>query len=169
MARPTQTSLIDRVNDLDVVVSRISRGDALTSGATFRTVHVLVFDLDGRLLLQQLSGKRERHQLRWGSSVAAYLHAGEQYEDAAARRMREEINIEAPISWQGKLQMNDGASKKWVGIFTSFADKLETFDETHIHDVEWRTVDMVRMDLDARPERFTPTFHRVFRYFDRRR
>src|SRR5436305_161713 len=81
--RPTPNSLIDRVDDQDRPIGVIERGRALEEGVNFRTVHVFVFDHQGRLLIQQLSQTRERHAMQWGSSVAGYLHAGESYEDGA--------------------------------------------------------------------------------------
>jgi len=86
MAAPGSTSLIDAVDDANEPVGAVARGDVFRLKANFRTVHVLVFNQAGDLLLQRLSATRERHPLMWGSSVAGYLHAGEDYLAAGQRR-----------------------------------------------------------------------------------
>jgi 16S rRNA (adenine1518-N6/adenine1519-N6)-dimethyltransferase len=79
---PGRSTPIDRVNKADVPIGLVERGEVFEQGAAFRVVHVFVLDRRGHLLLQQLGARRDRNPLRWGSSVAAYLHAGE---DTSAR------------------------------------------------------------------------------------
>ena len=61
---------------------------------------------------------RERHPERWGSSVAAYLYAGESYQEAAQRRLWEELGLEGPLRRIGKTRMADERSLKFVELYT---------------------------------------------------
>jgi isopentenyldiphosphate isomerase len=66
---------VDVVDERNEPIGVIPRAEVFSAGVNFRTVHVLVFDHEGELLLQRLSPERERHPGLWGSSVAGYLRA----------------------------------------------------------------------------------------------
>lgn len=167
MAAPTATSLIDWVDEEDHPVGRVPRGDALQLGASFRTVHVFVFH-DEELLLQQLSPTRERHPERWGSSVAAYLHAGEDYERAARRRLREELGLDGALTRVGKTRMEDERSLKFVELYTLVDGPTEIREPDHIAELRYWGPGELEHEIAESPETFTPTFLHVYRYFQPR-
>lgn len=165
MPAPTASTPIDLVDAADHPIGQIARGKALRAGANFRTCHVFVFDQRGRLLLQQLAEERARFPARWGSSVAAYLFAGERYRDAAKRRMREEIGIDVPLHYVGKKRMLDEHSLKFVGLFTARAGNAQIGDTGQIQALEYWPLSRVRTEVESRPDRFTPTFVRLFSFY----
>lgn len=165
MAAPGSASPIDVVDEHNNVYRTIERGNALRSGANFRTVHVLVFNPSGELLAQRLADTRERHPGLWGSSVAGFLHAGEDYDHAAQRRLSEELGITAPVRYLGVVRMSDEQSIKFVGVYATVADDYTNGLPAHIADLEWRNVNELREDLMRNPDRYTETFRLVFDYW----
>lgn len=162
MPAPASTSLIDRVDPRDRPVGVVTRKDALAEGANFRTAHIFIFDSRGQLLLERLAATRERHPGRWGSSVAAYLFAGEGYGAAAERRMREELGLTGTPTPLGKVRMRDERSTKFVGLFEFRADVAEIRDPDHIAELRfWDLATLDRRTLSAAGE-FTPTFLRLY-------
>ena len=137
MPRPGPASLIDRVDDLNHPIGTIPRATAFDEHANFRTVHVLVFDRRGSLLLQQLSASQERNPLQWGSSVAGYLHAGEACDEAARRRLAEELGLQAPLSRVGVTMMRDDGVKKFVGVYTTNSDSPRIAEPEHIEELRF--------------------------------
>jgi len=59
-----------------------------------RVVHVLVFDGNGRLLLQKRSLFKDVAPGKWDTSVGGHVNPGETGFDAARREMREELGID---------------------------------------------------------------------------
>jgi isopentenyldiphosphate isomerase len=118
------------------------------------------------LLIQQLATGRDRHPNQWGSSVAAYLFSGESYQEAADRRLREELGISAPLKFIGKTSMDDDGSRKFIGVFTGRADGPFHYDRQHIGALEFLPVSKIEelMKDSARP--FTPTFRKVFAFYE---
>jgi isopentenyl-diphosphate delta-isomerase len=165
MSAPTQTSPIDVVTDQDQAVGTIERGEALRRGANFRTAHVFITDGCGELLLQQLARGRERHPCRWGSSIAAYLHAGETYEEAANRRLNEELGLSLALDPVGKIQMRDMNSLKFVYLFVGQDGEARIREPEHIAKLSYRPIAEIARELEAEPERFTPTFRQLFEVF----
>lgn len=168
MPRPATSEPIDVVDEANRPIGRIPRGEVLDAKANFRTVHVFVFSPEGQFLLQQLSASRERHRLAWGSSVAAYLHAGESYEHAAQRRLREELDLTTRLDWVGATEMTDKNSKKFVGLFTTVADRARIAEPDHIAALRFLSLDVVEADMADRPHDFTPTLRHLLRFYRRR-
>jgi isopentenyl-diphosphate delta-isomerase len=165
MPAPTRTSLIDVVSDDDRAVTTIKRGEVLERGVNFRTAHIFIVNGQGDLLLQQLAESRERHPLRWGSSVAAYLHAGETYKEAAIRRLREELGLSLALRFVGKIHMRDVNSLKFVSLFVGYDGEVAILEPEHIAELAYWPIDKVNQAIDVEPERFTPTFRRLYEAF----
>jgi isopentenyl-diphosphate delta-isomerase len=164
MSAPGATSPIDLVDANDQAFGVIPRGEALRRGANFRTAHVLLFDATGRLLLQRLAEGRERHPGRWGSSIAAYLHAGEDYREAAQRRLAEELGLHVRLKYVGKVRMADQRSVKFIGVFTGLDGPAQIHEPDHIAALRYWALDELDAVLRAAPDQFTPTFIEVYSF-----
>lgn len=164
MPAPARTDEIDRVDGRNRPVGRVLRKDALRAGANFRTVHVILTTTDGLVILQRLADRRERHPGRLGSSVAGYLHAGEDPEAAALRRTREELGISPHLRERGVVRMRDRQSDKFVSVFTGVTDHYHNALPEQIERLQVLTRDEVSAQLTSNPDRFTPTFRRVWSY-----
>lgn len=158
------TSPIDVVDPDDNPIGTVARGEALVLGANFRTVHVFVFHA-GSLLLQKLAPTRERNPEHWGSSVAAYLHAGETYEGAAHRRLYEELRLEGELHRVGKTRMRDENSWKFVELYTLLDGPAEIGEADHIDELRYWERRELEAWIEESPESFTPTFLHLYRYF----
>lgn len=168
---PTAETLIDLVDEHDRPAGLVPRGEVFDRRASFRVVHVLLFDAKGKLLVQQLGAQRERHPLQWGSSVAAFLHAGESYEQAATRRTREEIGLQPALQPVGRTSMTDEGSTKFIGVYTGTIDRnAPTIREPeHIERIAFVSLDRLRGRLHDDPDSFTETFRHVLRFWEQQR
>lgn len=163
MPAPGKLDPIDAVDDANDPVGVVPRGQALEQGANFRTVHILLFAPDGRLLLQRLAAERQRHPGLWGSSVAGYLHAGESYEDAARRRTREELGADPALTDLGIVRMRDRHSTKFVRVFRAPYEGASIGLPDHIATLALFAPDEID-DMAKAPEpRLTPTLLEIRR------
>ena len=170
MQVPSPTMLIDVVDGWDRVLGTIPRSEALTAHVRFRVAHVFIFHHEGALLLQQLAPERDRHPLRWGSSVAGYLFSGETYEQAARRRAAQELGVrDLNLEPAGVTPMRDTASAKFIGLFTAIHDGPFRPLAGQIARLEWFPPDDLKADIETHPNRYTPTFLHLFRYYYRPR
>ena len=85
--------IFDIVDDSDTVVGSASRGEVHGSGYLHRSTHLLVFDSDGRVLLQKRSSAKDTFPGRWDSSVSGHVDSGEWYDECVVREASEEIGI----------------------------------------------------------------------------
>jgi isopentenyl-diphosphate delta-isomerase len=157
---------VDVVDLSDRPIGTAARRDVLTKRADFRVVHVFLMDTEGRILLQQLSPNRDRNPLRWGASVAAYLFAGETYEEAARRRLAQELNVtDVTLTRVGKTSMLDETSIKFIEVYQATYEGPIAFDESHIAGLAYETPDAIAESLKNDPATFTPTFRVLFPFF----
>jgi isopentenyldiphosphate isomerase len=165
MPRPGPNALIDRVDERNRSVGTVARQDVFKEHANFRTVHVLVLNYAGELLLQQLAATRERHPLRWGSSAAGYIYAGETYEDAAKRRLREELGLETQLQAVGVTPMEDDGVTKFVGVFVTVANDPRVREPDHIGAIEFRPQADIEQDIRRHAGTYTDSLRHVLAFW----
>lgn len=98
--------VIDIVNEENVIIGKSSRGEAHKKGHIHRALSVLILNSKGQILLQKRSAKKSVHPLSWDLSTSEHLLAGETYEDAGVRSVKEELGVEvlAEVVTKPKLQ-----------------------------------------------------------------
>jgi isopentenyldiphosphate isomerase len=163
-------TMLDWVDEQDQWVGTIARADLFKGHANFRVAHVFIFNWKAELLLQRLAASRTRHPGRWGSSVAAYVAAGEDYAQAAARRLREELGLSSlSLEEVGKTEMSDDGCRKFITLFAIHSDGPFAIDRTHIAEVEFASIDRIQMMAAGDPATFTPTFLYLLDFYLKRR
>jgi len=84
---------IDIVDAHDNVVDKSDRTTAHNKGLLHRLVHIMVFDADGKLFVQQRSTSKDRYPGFWEGSVSGHVKSGESFKEAAERELHEELGI----------------------------------------------------------------------------
>ena len=158
--------MVDVVDQDNKVVAKAVRRTLLQKGLNFRTVHVLLFNEEGQLVMQRLSEYHPRSPDRLGSSVAGYLYSEESYLQAAARRLREELGITTPIRDAGEFQMIDETSRKFVGVFTGTLRQSPVIADDQIAELIYMFPAQINSLLKTDPSQFTPTFVQVYEHFN---
>jgi isopentenyl-diphosphate Delta-isomerase len=157
-------SIVARVDDGDNVVDTVERGDVFRLKANFRVVHIFLFNRDGQLLIQQIARDGTRSPGLWGSSVAGYVLATETYENAAHRKILQEIGVDLSLSYIGKTAMDDDGCKKFIGLYAGICDGPFLRDKKEIDAVRFidvESVDTTSQEMNA----FTPTFLHALRFY----
>jgi hypothetical protein len=153
MCQVSESMLIDQVDETDTVIAPIERRQVFALKANFRVVHIFVLDRQGRLLLQQIPTTRKRHPGSWGSSVAGYVCASEDYETAADLKLF------------GKVAMHDEGCTKFISLFTTQCEGPFQPDLSHIAALEFLSLETIaRMSRDGERQ-FTPTFLLLLNFF----
>jgi 16S rRNA (adenine1518-N6/adenine1519-N6)-dimethyltransferase len=165
VAAPSLTSLLDVVDEQNKPIGVVRRRDLFRLRANFRTVHVLIFNSRGEVLLQRLAWTKDREPGRWGSSAAGYLHAGEDYQDAARRRLAEELGLTAPLTEVGVTCLHDDAVAQFAGVFTATADSPRSAAPAHLAEIAFRPLDVIDEDMAAHPDDYTETLRHVLAFW----
>ena len=87
------SEMFDVVNEKNEVTGQLTRGEVHARGLLHRAVHIFVVNKRGQIYLQQRSHLKDVSPMKWDSSAAGHLDAGEDYATAAVRELGEEIGI----------------------------------------------------------------------------
>jgi isopentenyl-diphosphate Delta-isomerase len=123
--------LFDLVDLDDRVLGTVRRGAAHGNPAlVHRSVQVLVFSGDGRLLLQRRSQRKDLFPGYYCASASGHVAAGEEYEGTAERELEEELGIAAPLSLLGKVVVSTKPETEITEIFATRSDGPYAFHPT---------------------------------------
>lgn len=132
-------------------------------GLLHRAFSILIFNKKKHLLIQRRSASKLLWPLYWSNSVCSHPRAGESYEEAARRRLDEEVGLKTPLQLLYKFHYqaefrNIGSEKEMCCVYVGKTNGIVTANQDEIAD--WKYIDMETMDkqIFANPKRYTPWF-----------
>ena len=158
--------LFDVVDEQDRVVGQERREVVHRDMLFHRAVHVWMFDDEGRLLLQLRSEQKDQYPSTWTSSASGHLDAGESYDHAAARELREELGVDLPIREALRLPGSPQTLYEFTRLYlTEFSgDLFPAGDE--ISEVRWWAVEELQQATLNEPSDFSPPLLSLIQAFD---
>ena len=85
------------VDEYDEIQGHATRSEVHGNNLRHRAVHILIFNQVGDVYLQQRSRWKDQHPLKWDSSAAGHVTAGENYDETARRELKEELGVDVPL------------------------------------------------------------------------
>jgi isopentenyldiphosphate isomerase len=121
----------DRVDLDDRVIGRMRRGDAHCDlGLIHRSVQVIVFTSDGRVLLQRRAASKDLFPGYLCASASGHVMAGDDYEQTAWRELIEELGVEPAIIYLDKALVRSEMETEITALFIARCDGPFTFSPT---------------------------------------
>ena len=147
----------DVVDEHDQVVGSALRSEVHGNpDLIHRVAHVLVFSSSGRLYLQLRAHWKVVQPDRWDTSVGGHVDAGESYEQAAKREMREELGIKgAQIAPLYRYLHRNEFESEMVTTFRTEWDGPVVPDPSEIARGRFWTLQEIE---SSDPSLFTPNF-----------
>jgi isopentenyldiphosphate isomerase len=161
--------LLDIVNDEDVVIGQKMRSTVHQLGLQHRGVHVFVFTVDGKLLIQKRSADRTSAPSLLDCSVSEHVKAGESYLEAAIRGMLEEMGVDGiELKPLFKLRMKYGINDNEISLlYEGIVDPARVkFDPVEIESIQYLDLDELRGMIKANPAQFCGWFVEILHAYD---
>lgn len=92
-----EEELVDIVDEENNVIGKSSRAEAHKKGHIHRALSVLVLNSKGQILLQKRSKNKSVHPVSWDLSTSEHVLAGESYEEAGVRSVKEELGVDVSV------------------------------------------------------------------------
>jgi 16S rRNA (adenine1518-N6/adenine1519-N6)-dimethyltransferase len=146
------------VDERDQVLREAPRSEVHGDNLRHRAVHVLIFSKNGEVLLQKRTRWKDRHPLLWDSSAAGHLSAGEDYDAAAHRELKEELGIDVALEKVGKLPASDRTDQEFISVYEGCYDGDLKTEPTEIETVQFFPPELVDDWIEARPNDFATAF-----------
>jgi len=146
------------VDEQDQVTGAAPRGQVHANNLLHRAVHILIFNPAGEVFLQLRSRSKDRHPLTWDSSAAGHVCAGEEYDQAAIREIREELGIDVPLKKVAKLTGSQQTDHEFVWLYSGVHSDEPKPNPREIEAGTFFPPMIVDGWIKARPDEFAPTF-----------
>jgi isopentenyl-diphosphate delta-isomerase len=144
-------------------VGTAAKLEAHRRGDLHRAFSILIHDGAGKLLLQKRHAGKYHSGGLWTNACCGHPRPGEDVADAAQRRLVEEMGIRCALSPLGTLiyraDVGGGlVEHELVHLFAGVYRGAVDPDPHEAEDYAWRSLDEVRREAAAEPQRFTAWF-----------
>ena len=146
------------VDENDRILRYARRSDVHGNNLRHRAVHILIFDQAGEVYLQQRSRWKDRHPLKWDSSAAGHVAAGESYEETARRELKEELGINVPLEKLLELPASARTEQEFVWLYQGKVRGNLILNRSEIETGAFFPPAIIDGWVSARPENFAPGF-----------
>lgn len=134
----------------------------LDDGTLHRAFSIFIFNRAGDVLLQKRSDQKMLWPGYWSNACCSHPRAGEDAEEAAHRRLQQELGISTELTFLYKFEYQArfgevGSEHELCWVWVGFAEAdMVTANENEVSN--WRFFSRVELDnaLQQSPEHYTP-------------
>lgn len=133
-------------------------------GLLHRAFSVFLFDVDGRVLLQQRAAGKPLWPGFWGNSCCSHPRRGETVEAAARRRLGEELGVRAELealfafAYHARY-LEVGSERELCWVLAGRLAARPRPNPAEVAALRWVTAAELDVGLAARPDLYTPWLH----------
>ena len=138
--------IFDLIDADDRVIGQVRRGDAHRNPSLLhRSVQVLLFSSDDRLLLQHRSESKDLFPGYYSASASGHVDSGEDYVSAASREMHEELGVSPPLVYLGKTLVHSDMETEMTALFVTRSNGPFHFHPTETQGGTFFSLDQVKV------------------------
>jgi len=150
----------------DQEIGTIEKMEAHRKGLLHRAFSVLVFNSHGEILVQQRADKKYHSAGLWTNTCCSHPRPNECIKEASARRLREEMGIEAEPEFAYKFtyrtELDDSLVEHEVDhVFTARFDGIPAANPDEVQSWKFVNTEDLRRDVAANPEKYTFWFRLI--------
>ena len=151
------------VNGDDTGIGQIEKLEAHKLGLLHRAFSVLVFNSKGELLLQQRAAHKYHSPLLWTNSCCSHQRPGETTLAAAARRLREEMGLNAKMetafTFTYKAKLDQGLTEHEIDhVVFAYGNQEPKINTEEVEAYKWIGLSELLKDLEQYPQAYTAWF-----------
>lgn len=151
------TEIVSIIDCSDSVIGKLPRAQMRRRGLMYRVNYILVFNAAGEILVQRRTDSKDMYPGLLDLAAGGVVRAGESYELSAARELKEELGVSAPLTVHFDLWFEDAArdpvKRNWGRVFSCVHDGPFALQSCEVVSAEFMSVDDA-LDIDI--ARVTP-------------
>jgi 16S rRNA (adenine1518-N6/adenine1519-N6)-dimethyltransferase len=156
------------VDKNDRILRYANRSEVHGNNLRHRAVHILIFNQASDVYLQLRSRWKDRHPLKWDSSAAGHVTAGESYEDTAVRELKEELGVSITLQKISKIPASQHTDQEFIWLYQGRASGDLEPNKSEIEQGAFFPPTIVDGWTSARPEDFAPGFLECWKTYRRK-
>jgi len=156
------------VDENDEVQGYAARSEVHGNNLRHRAVHILIFNQVGDVYLQQRSRWKDRHPLKWDSSAAGHVSAGENYDQTAQRELKEELGVDVSLERIFRLYASSRTDHEFICGYRGVVSASLTPNKCEIEKGVFFAPGVIDGWTSARPDDFAPAFLECWKAYRRK-
>ena len=154
------------VNTQDQAIGRMEKLAAHQEGRLHRALSVFIFNSRGEYLIQKRADAKYHSAGLWSNTACSHPLPQETSLQAANRRLREEMGLEAKLEFKFKFmyrcQFDSGLVERELDhVFTGICDEPPQLNPQEAADFQWISLPDLKQAIQKQPERFTFWFRHI--------
>lgn len=155
------------VNIQDEPTGVMEKIEAHQKGLLHRAFSIFIFDSKGKMLLQQRSADKYHGAHLWTNACCSHPYPGEKTEDAAQRRLKEELGfvtgLKEIFSFTYHAQVeNNLIEHEFDHVFAGEYEKALHPDPHEVANYTYETMAEIKKEIQSHPQKFTSWFKIAF-------
>ena len=155
------------VNEHDDMVGIMDKMEAHKQGLLHRAFSIFIFNSKAEMLLQQRAVTKYHSGGLWTNACCSHPTPGEKTNDAAARRLDEELGFETPLEkvfdFVYKAEFDNGLTEyEFDHVFAGEYEGEVHINVEEVSDYCYKDIPEIKSMLQAHPKKFTAWFHLAF-------
>ena len=158
------------INSKDEVLGSMKKMEAHENGLLHRAFSVFLFNEKGEMLLQKRASCKYHSPNQWTNAVCSHPRMNETYEEAAKRRMQEELGIDVEIEkkfhFLYKAEVGDQLWEHELDhVFTGSYEGEFKLNPEEVAEVRYISMEDLETEMKANPEHFTEWFKIILKEY----
>ncbi len=155
------------VNERDEETGTIEKMEAHRKALLHRAFSIFIFNARGEMLLQQRALGKYHSPGLWTNSCCSHPRPGEAIDEAAGRRLKEEMGIETPLikifDFIYRTEFDNGLTEfEFDHVYTGTYSGQLNPDKQEVKDYCFRSMEDIEQDLSRLPEKYSAWFKIAF-------
>lgn len=130
-------------------------------GVLHRAFSIFLFNSQGEVMLQQRAPGKQLWGGFWANSCCSHPRRGEEVSDAAVRRLHEEVDVDATMTWLYKFEYHArfgdvGAEHELCWVFVAHSDAPVSVNPNEISEWTFMTPETLDAELLNNPDQYSP-------------
>jgi 16S rRNA (adenine1518-N6/adenine1519-N6)-dimethyltransferase len=157
--------IMDYVDENDNVLGQDTKENIKEKNLDYRVVHIWVLGKDGRIMVCRRPQNNKAHAGLWTYSAGGHVRAGESYEEAAKRELKEELALEGELKHLFKIRYKHPRAcyvftDLWLMAKPSLIEEKK-FDKTEVFEVALYEFEQLKELIKKQPSMFQPQLLRL--------
>ncbi len=158
------------VDERDNKLGLMEKMEAHEKGLLHRAFSVFVVNSSGELMMQQRALHKYHSGGLWTNTCCSHPRDGETTEEAAHRRLQEEMGFDCEIRkmfhFIYKAELDLGMTEHELDhLYIGFYNGIPQLNKKEVADWKWMSIEEIEADLVDHPQNYTEWFKIIFARF----
>ncbi len=161
------------VNKKDKMVGVEEKMKAHLEGKLHRAFSVLLFNKNGEVLIQKRAKSKYHSGGLWTNTCCSHPRSGESINQAAKRRLKEEMgincNLKKAFTFIYKAKLGKLTEYEFDHVFFGKFDGKPKINKREVADWRWIKLGDLKTDIKKNPQKYTPWFKIIVKKLKKKR